>query len=113
MYLSPEAVDEILSFTAKNSGKESAILFDYYLQSVVDGSTKLEAGKNIHKQLLQLGEPLKFGIDEDAVEMFLESRGFSQAHTVTGEDLKRVNFCWANEGRTICSLHSIAHAIVR
>jgi len=112
MYLSPETVDDIFSFIAKNSGKGSAILFDYYIQSVVDGSCELLVGKNIHNQLVQLGEPLKFGINKGAVEMFLESRGFSRVHNVTSEDLKRDYFCGTNDGRAVCSLHSLAYAVV-
>ena len=112
MYLSPETVDDIFSFIAKNSGRWSAILFDYYIQSVVDGSCELLAGKNIHNHLVQLGEPLKFGINEGAVETFLESRGFSRVHNVTSEDLKRDYFCGTNAGRAVCSLHSLAYAVV-
>lgn len=112
MYLSPETVDDIFSFIAKNSGKGSAILFDYYIQSVVDGSCELLAGKNIHNQLVQLGEPLEFGINEGAVETFLESCGFSRVHNVTSEDLKRDYFCGTNAGRAVCSLHSLAYAVV-
>jgi O-methyltransferase involved in polyketide biosynthesis len=45
MFLAPETVGEVLSFIAKNSDRGSAIIFDYYSQSVVDGSCELEAGK--------------------------------------------------------------------
>lgn len=112
MYLAPETVDEIMSFIVKNSGKGSAILFDYYIQSVVDGSCVLEAGRNIHDQLVQLGEPLKFGIKEGTVVAFLEARGFSDARNVTSEDLKKVYFHGANESRTVSNLLSFAHATV-
>lgn len=112
MYLAPETVDEIMSFIVKNSGKGSAILFDYYLQSVVDGSCELDAGRNIRDQLVQLGEPLKFGIKEGAVEAFLEARGFSQVRNVTSEDLKRAYFHRKNENRMVSSLLSFVHAMV-
>jgi methyltransferase (TIGR00027 family) len=46
MYLSPEIVEEILSFIVHNSGKGSAILFDYIPLSVVEGTCELEAGQN-------------------------------------------------------------------
>ena len=105
-------VDEILSFIIKNSGKGSAILLDYYIQSVVDGSCKLEMGKNILNQLVQLGEPLKLGINEGAVDTFLEPQGFSQVHNVVNEDLKRAYFHGANESRAVCNLLSFAHATV-
>lgn len=112
MYLTPGTVDEILSFIVENSGKGSAIIFDYYIQSVVDGSCELEAGKNIHNQLVQLGEPLKFGIKEGTVETFLKALGFFHVHNVASEDLKRAYFHEANENRAVCSLHSIAHAMI-
>ncbi len=111
MYLTPETVDEILSFIVENSEKESAILFDYYPQSVVDGSCELEVGKNIHNQLMQLGEPLKFGIDDDMIEEFLSSRGFSQVHNVTSGDLKRTYFQGINKDRTVCSQLYFAYAV--
>jgi methyltransferase (TIGR00027 family) len=41
MYIPPKAVDEMLSFIVNNSAKGSEVLFDYFLQSVVDG-TRLE-----------------------------------------------------------------------
>lgn len=104
--------DSILCRIVKNSGKGSAILFDYYIQSVVDGSCELEMGKNILNQLVQLGEPLKLGINERAVDTFLEPRGFSKVHNVTSEDLKRAYFHGANESRAMCNLLSFAHATV-
>jgi methyltransferase (TIGR00027 family) len=35
MYIPPKAVDEMLSFIVKNSGKGSAVLFDYLPESVI------------------------------------------------------------------------------
>jgi O-methyltransferase involved in polyketide biosynthesis len=51
MYLMPGIVDEIRSLIVKNSGKGSAIIFDYCPQSVVNGSCELVVGKNIHDGL--------------------------------------------------------------
>lgn len=112
MYLMPSTVDEILSFIVKNSGKGSSVLFDYYPKSVVNGTSPLEAGRNIHNQLVQLGEPLQFGIDDGKIEEFLVGRGFSQARNVTSLDYKRTYFSSANEGRTVSSLLCFAHAVV-
>ena len=77
MYIPPKAVDEILSFISKNSGRGSSIIFDYYPQSLVDGTSRSEAAKNIKDFVAQLGEPLQFGIDENALVEFLSQRGFS------------------------------------
>ncbi|VVB69588.1 Leucine carboxyl methyltransferase [uncultured archaeon] len=111
-FLSPHAVDEILLFVVKNSGKGSSLLFDYYPKSVVDGSCELNVVKNIHSLLAQLGEPLQFGIEDGTAETFLEQRGFSQVRDVTGQDYKRAYFHGGNEGRAVCSLLSFAHAVV-
>jgi len=109
-YLPPEIVNKILSFISKNSGKGSAITFDYYPPSVVDGSCELEAGRNLYNQLAQYGEPLRFGIND--VEAFLASRGFSQIRNVTSEDYKRAYFHGVNESRTVSILLNFVHAVI-
>ncbi len=111
-YLPPEIVNKILSFISKNSGKDSAIIFDYYPQSVVDGSCELEVGRNLYNQLIQYGEPLRFGIKEGSIEVFLMERGFSKIQNVTSDDYKKAYFHGANEGRTVCSLLNFAYAVV-
>lgn len=109
-YLPPETVHEILSFIARNSAKGSRILFDYYPQSVVDGDCELEAGRNLPGHLAQLGEPLLFGIEDGAVETFLEKRGFSRVKNVTSDDYKKAYFKGGNEGRAVFSMLYFAHA---
>jgi len=111
MYIPPEAVDETLSFVVKNSCKGSAILFDYYPESLVDGSCELEAGKNIHNYLVQIEEPLKFGIREGEVKAFLAERGFSQIHNVTAEEYKKMYFHGINKNREVSSLLFFVHAV--
>jgi methyltransferase (TIGR00027 family) len=112
MYIPPEAVDETLSFVVKNSGKGSAILFDYYPESLVDGSCELEAGKNIHNYLIQIGEPLKFGIKEGMVESFLAERNFSRVKDITAEEYKKMYFHETNKNREVSSLLSFVHAVI-
>lgn len=112
-YIPPKMVDVILSFIVKNSGKGSAVLFDYFPQSVVDGTSQLEVGRNIHNHLKQIGEPLQFGIEEGMVEKFLVERGFSQVCNVTSDDYKKVYFQGINKDREVCSLMSFVHAVVQ
>ena len=112
MYLQPTAVYGILSFIVKNSSKRSSILFDYHPQSMVDGSSELEAGMNIWNHVSQLGEPFQFGIKEGTIETFLLERGFSQVHNVTSEDYKKAYFRRVNEDRAVLSLLCFAHAVV-
>lgn len=111
-YVPPKMVDEILSFIVKNSGKGNGVLFDYFPQCVVDGSCEREVGKNIHNHLLQIGEPLQFGIEDCGVEAFLSQRGFSKIKNVTSEDYKRAYFHGVNKDREVCSMMSFVHATV-
>lgn len=112
MYIPPRAVDETLSFIVRNSGKGSMVIFDYYPQSLVDGTSELEAAKNIRNFVAQQGEPLQFGIEEGTVEAFLAERGFSQIQNVTSEDYKKAYFHGVNEGRAVSNLLFFAHAMV-
>ncbi|HSD56595.1 MAG TPA: class I SAM-dependent methyltransferase [Methanotrichaceae archaeon] len=112
MYIPPKAVDETLSFISKNSGKGSSIVFDYYPQSTVDGTSESEVAKNIRDFVAQKGEPLQFGIEEGTIETFLAQRGFSQVHNVTSGDYKKAYFHGVNKDRAVCDLLSFAHAVV-
>ncbi len=113
MYLPPAAVDEMLSFIVHNSGKGSAVIFDYYPQSVLDG-TAGETGKNIARYLeTQAREQLKFGIVGVTAKTFLAERGFSSITEVTATDYKRAYFTGANRHRQVCDLLHFVHAEVR
>ncbi|WP_342636691.1 class I SAM-dependent methyltransferase [Methanosarcina acetivorans] len=114
MYLRPETMDEILSFIAHNSGKGSAVIFDYgVFRSSDAGETAPEAGKNIRNFTKKRGEPLKFLIRDGEVETFLSERGFSRIQNMTSKDYKKAYFCGKNEGRVVSSLISFAYALVR
>lgn len=114
MYLRPETIDEILSFIVHNSGKRSAVIFDYgILRSANAGDTAPEAGKNIRDFTKKRGEPLKFLIRDGTVETFLFERGFSRILNMTGEDYKKAYFHGKNEGRVVSNLLSFVYAVVR
>lgn len=110
MYIPPKAVAETFLFIVENSGKGSAVIFDYYPELVVDGTCKLEIGQNIRNHLIQLGEPLQFGINEDEIEDFLTQFGFSKIQNVTPEDYKKLYFQGKNKNRDICELLYFVHA---
>ncbi|MGA9098748.1 MAG: class I SAM-dependent methyltransferase [Methanotrichaceae archaeon] len=107
MYIPPKAVDATLSFITKNSMRGSAIIFDYYPQSTVDGTSESESAKNIRDFVAEQGEPLLFGIEVEMIEAFLAERGFSQIHNVTSEDYKKAYFQGVNEGRASSSVRPI------
>lgn len=110
MYIPPEAVDETLTFIAKNSGRGSAVLFDYFSDSVIEGTC--EAGKNIRDYAKKAGEPIQFGIKEGMAESLLTGHGFSGVENVTSEDYKRAYFHGVNKDRKVSNLLSIVHAVM-
>ena len=112
MYLSPEIVEEILSFIVHNSGKGSAILFDYIPLSVVEGTCELEAGQNWRKGVMEVGEPFLFGINDGEIQSFLVQRGFTKIKNTTSEDYKKAYFHGKNEDREVNSLSLFAYAVV-
>ncbi len=112
MYIPLEAVDETLKFIVNKSGKGSQIIFDYYPESVVDGTTALAVGQNIRNFLLQLGEPLQFGIKEGTIGNFLSSYGFSKIKNVNSADYKKAYFSGKNKNRDVCDLLYFAQAMV-
>lgn len=111
-YIPPKAVDDILSFIVKNSAKGSAVIFDYFPESLVNGICALEVGKNLRNFVEQYNESFQFGIKEGTIETFLAQRGFSQIKNVTGEDFKRAYFHGKNENMEVCGLLSVAHAMI-
>jgi methyltransferase (TIGR00027 family) len=112
MYIPPAAVDETLSFVVHNSGKGSAIIFDYYPLSVLDGRAG-QVGENIRNYVMQAGEPLQFGIEEGTAEAFLEQRGFTRIRNVTARDYKKAYYQGINENRPVCDLLCFVSAEVR
>lgn len=111
-YFSPELVDELLSFMVENSGKGSSVIFDYFPESVIDGTCELEVGKLMHDRVKKYGEPFKFGINEGEIEKFLKERGFFGIQNVTSEDYKKLYFHGKNENREVCSIYSFVYAVV-
>lgn len=112
MYIPPDAVDETLSFVVNNSGKGSAVIFDYVPQSVVDGTSDLEVGKNLHNHAKEYKEPLQFGIEEGRLENFLKERGFSSIESVTSEDYQKAYFEGKKRNKDVCSLFLFAYAMI-
>ncbi len=88
-YITPEAAAETLSFMVKNSGKGSAVVFDYLLDSGVKEGNKQRSDANI----------FKFGIKEEGLEEFLGQFGFSDIQGSSTKDLKKLYYQGKNENR--------------
>lgn len=113
MYITAEAVDETLAFVAENSGKGSSIIFNYILQSVIDGTCEQDNAEKIAKSYEQRGEPLTFGVEEGTIDEFLSKRDFQQVKNVTGEFFKNAYFKGRNQNREVCCLCGFVHATVK
>lgn len=109
-YLSQKSVDEIFSFIARNSGKGSAVIFDYHDESVINETSK--AGKMIKNFLEQVGEHLKFSIEEREVEEFLSQHGFSNIINVSSKKYRNKYSPEADENRKFYNPMFFAHAMV-
>lgn len=113
MYLPPPAVDGLLAFIFKNSGKGSTVIFDYIPASVVDGTCEQDAGRNWQKGVTDADEPFLFGIEEVALEAFLHERGFTLRQKMASEDYRTAYLRGKNEGRPVNTLLSFAYAAIR
>lgn len=109
-YLTPQTVDEILSFISGNSGKGSILLFDYHEESVVKGTC--EEGRLLKKYFEQVGESFKFGIKKGKIEEFLLKRGFSNIVNFSSEKYKNKCFKGINENEKVCNPLYFVHAVV-
>jgi methyltransferase (TIGR00027 family) len=113
-YLTPEAVDETLSFVAGNTAEGSSIVFTYAYR-FPDG-TVLGERKGWHTAYMKRrGEPHIFGIEEGAIAGFLSERGFDLVANVpnnalTGTYMKKTK---ANtRGKEPSKRMAIAYAVV-
>ncbi len=113
MYITAQAVDTTLDFVARNSGKGSSIIFNYMLQSVVDGTCRTEGAEKMRHSYAQRGEPLIFGIPEGTIVEFLSQRGFCDVRDVNGEFFKSAYFGGKNTIRNVCSLCGFVTARVK
>jgi methyltransferase (TIGR00027 family) len=122
MYLTSDAVDEILAFVTGNSGPGSSIYFDYMLQSVLDGRCDLKEAKKIRDKHSFSGqarlagddgsEAYIFGIEDETIEDFLSKRGFFKILDMKSEQLKKKYFYGKNQKRKVHALFGYVHAMV-
>lgn len=113
MYMSPETVDEILSFISDNSGNYSSVIFDCLPSSVVDGTIKAKEGKAMREHVIKKGEPFRFGLEKEEIEKFLSERGFFNIKNVMAEECRDTYFKGASQDRKISGIFTFVHATVR
>lgn len=112
MYLPLEAIDEIFSYIVHHTGRGSAILFDYFPASVIDGSSEHEIAANIRSFTQMIGEPLQYGVPDGEIEKTLTDYGFSRISNMTSDQYKSMFFGGKNADRKVCDLLSFVSAEV-
>lgn len=76
MYINQESVKETLSFIKDNSGIGSTIAFDYFYDSVINGTSNSFGAKELSDSASKLGEKFNFGIEEGRIGEFLKENDF-------------------------------------
>jgi methyltransferase (TIGR00027 family) len=109
-YITPELVDEILSFMVRNSPPNSAFIFDYFPECVISGNCHLEVGNLMHHRVKNYGEPFKFGINPEDLSGFLTQRNFSMLENINSKKYGKAYF---NGKREVCSIYSFASAVIK
>ena len=112
MYIPPPAVDGLLSFVANASGPESAFVADYFLESVIEGTSPLKEAQVLRQFVESEGAPLQFGIEEGKIENFFKDRGFRAVTDVTSAACKETYFKNASRNRAVSPMFNFVHATV-
>ena len=115
MYISAEAVDEMLKFIRESAAPGSRVVFDYIYASVLRRENEHYGEEGGYDMVSRVGETWCFGLEEGAIESFLNERGFECAAHYTPKDLERLYMTRADGslyGR-INGTHCIVEAHVR
>ncbi len=111
-YISKPAVVKTLDFTVKHSPKGSSIIFDYFPESVVDGTSPSRTARTMHAFFDRLGESIAFGINPENIGPFLTSRGFESVSLHTASALKHRYLKGINRRLHVSEIFYFAHATV-
>lgn len=87
-YLTAEGVEATLAFVANQCAADSKILFDYMPSAMVEGTGAYYGGAESRAYMAKFGEPLLFGIEDDAIDDFLQARGFRLESCFGPDDLE-------------------------
>jgi methyltransferase (TIGR00027 family) len=87
-YLPERAVQSVLDFVV-SCAPGSSIMFDYAIQSFVDGDTRTYGGEQVANWLKKIGEPFLFGLDPAETSAFLAARKLRVLSDLGPEDLEK------------------------
>lgn len=112
MYLPPEIIYDIFSFISSSTRTGSKMIFDYYPESVINGTNPDEIAKNITSFTRMSGEPLKFGIPDNQEIDFLHQWKFANPRLITSENYKKLYFNGKYSNRNVCNLLSFIEVTI-
>lgn len=111
-YLTPNAVNDLLSVVSGNSCGGSSIVFDYLFQSMVDRSSGSKLAEKALNFQAKKGEPFIFGLPEKNPEHIIMSRGFSLVKNFTAAKIKSLYFKGMARAKNLHPFWGIIHATV-
>jgi methyltransferase (TIGR00027 family) len=110
MYLSNLAVDGTLEFIRNTAASGSRVIFDYIYASVIRRENSLYGEERGYEMVEKVGERWRFGIEDGAINNFLEKRGYKLVVHYSPADLERIFL--TNEDGTLFSRINGTHCIV-
>jgi methyltransferase (TIGR00027 family) len=87
-YLHRAAVESVLDFVG-SCAAGSSVVFDYALQTFVDGDTSTHGGEAVARWLRKIGEPFLFGLDPVEAPAFLARRNLAVVSDLGPDELER------------------------
>lgn len=112
MYLTRPDAEGLLTGIAEHTGAGSVVLFDFVPQSMADGSSDAEGGRNIRDWTIKIGEPILSGFAEGEVVPCLTRIGFSRVQVISSRAFAEMYYAGKNADRPVSGLMSLAYAEV-
>jgi len=103
-YLPPPLVDSLFGEIARDAAPGSRILFDYFPQSMVDGTHLSEVAQSIRRHVETVGEPFLFGVPDEGVVEFLNRFGYRNVHDIADNEYLHELFSGKVAGRKTTGL---------
>jgi len=110
-YLTPEAIDVVLSFVARCCGG-TRLVFTYVHAGMLDGSVSFRAATRLLRGYARLGEPWIFGLRPQEVVGFLKQRGLCLERDLSAAEYRQLYYRKETERLTGYEFYHVAVAWV-
>ena len=111
MYINQESVENTLSFVKDNSGIGSTIAFDYFYDSVINGTSNSFGAKELSNSASKVGEKLHFGIEEGGISEFLKENDFLLLRHYTPGEFEE-KYLRMNDGSILGNMYGFAGHVI-